>query len=100
MECCSLQYVNELLVRSDEPFVRFFSGHFSSIEPSQHGLPLPLDAAATGVLRPWLNSSFSGMRVKGAQGTEACPLSHGLCTFLVDGNLSAKVVVESKRLAC
>ena len=36
-----LQYVNELLVRSDEPFVRFFPGHFSSIRPEQHGLPLP-----------------------------------------------------------
>lgn len=39
----ALQYVNELLVRSDEPFVRFFPGHFSSITPSQHGLPLSLD---------------------------------------------------------
>jgi hypothetical protein len=38
----ALQYVNELLVRSDEPFVRFFPGHFSSIDPSRHGLPLTL----------------------------------------------------------
>ena len=57
-----LQYVNELLVRSDEPFVRFFPGHFSSIAPTQHGLPLtdlrangepeqtpPVDCDITGV---------------------------------------------------
>ena len=222
----ALQYVNELLVRSDEPFIRFFSGHFSSIEPSQHGLPLPLEAAAPaaaahgacnvdgtwyntnndhpprttpfhvtangtswqvnepnpwnapvritqvevgateghpecgsytafefdwpatntedlltfttdceylcfpvsrddhagsvvpvpfsrgggqvpagtcsggsgGALRPWLNSSFSRMRVKGAQGTDACPLTNGLCTFLVDGSLSARGVVGSLRV--
>jgi hypothetical protein len=235
----AVQYVNELLVRSDEPFVRFFSGHFSSIAPSQHGLPLPLEqdlvaptcdltgvwydthnakifprnqfelkkqtagAAATWridqpnewncevfvnqtvdpatplvpgtpqivgspecgvriadkpardarrsftfswptalqqmvptadcenlcfvdpgaatqnkglpysrsnatpptavcggsggggvgspkVARPWLNSSFSGLRVKGAQGSEACPLANGLCTFLVGASLSAR----------
>ena len=245
------QYVNELLVRSDEPFVRFFPGHFSSITPAQHGLPLPLlpdpvaastdsvESAATtcditgvwydthsagrlmnrfelqktsnstwhvsrpnewsrdvfvnvsvtpaspmvpgeprvanhpecgvrtpstpahaaqsgygflwppsnhsrvayqvmvptadcqnlcfvdphaaaqnsgmpfsrsnstpaagvcanasasasataGVARPWLNSSFSGLRVKGAQGTEACPLANGLCTFVVGASLSAR----------
>ena len=95
----ALQYVNELLLRSDEPFVRFFSGHFSSIEPSQHGLPLSFDATTVvGVLRPWLNSSFSGMRVKGAQGTEAFPLSNGLCTFLVDGSLSATGVVGTLRV--
>eukprot|EP01047_Picozoa_sp_COSAG01_P053769 COSAG01_NODE_5800_length_4026_cov_3.035141_1_plen_392_part_10 len=247
-----LQYVNELLVRSDEPFVRFFPGHFSSIAPAQHGLPLtdlrdepeqtpPVDCDITGVWydlrnafpknkfelnktgpsswrisqpnewqcevfvnrshppetpttppappkpripgheecgivpakpsqgrtntttfgffwpahgqtkatlqelapssdcqnlcftnakasaqangmpysrsrgpskprvcafagaggsgiepeRPWLNSSFSGMRVKGAQGTVACPLSNGLCTFLVGASLSARGVVGS-----
>ena len=45
--------------------------------------------------RPWLNSSFSGMRVKGAQGTAACPLSNGLCTFLVGASLSARGVVGS-----
>jgi hypothetical protein len=237
------EYVNELLVRSDEPFVRFFPGHFSSIAPAQHGLPLPLpDTAsasaesaantcditgvwydthnagrmnnsfelqktssstwhisqpnewhrdvfvnvsvtpatpgvpgeprvanhpecgvrmpstparaaqsgfgflwpptklsrvayqqmtptadcqnlcfadpraaaqnsgmpfsrsnatpaagacagatpAAGVARPWLNSSFSGLRVKGAQGTEACPLANGLCTFVVGASLSAR----------
>jgi hypothetical protein len=242
-----LQYVNELLVRSDEPFVRFFPGHFSSIAPAQHGLPLtdlrgepeqtpPVDCDITGVWydlrnafpknkfelnktgpnswkisqpnewqcevfvnrsypprtpsapskpripghdecgivpaktsrgtnttfgffwpahgqtvdtlqelapssdcqnlcftnaeasaqaqgmpysrsrepskpgvcdfagggssnkpnqpeQPWLNSSFSGMRVKGAQGTVACPLSNGLCTFLVGASLSAHGVV-------
>ena len=239
------QYVNELLVRSDEPFVRFFPGHYSSIAPSQHGLPLPLEqdpvaptcnltgvwydvhnaktfprnrfelkkqtvgaaaswkvdqpnewncevfvnrtvdpatppvpgiprivgspecglrtadkparnarisftfswprpaparstlqqmvptadcqnlcfvdpaAAAQNkglpysrsnatpptsvcggsggggvgspkVARPWLNSSFSGLRAKGAQGSEACPLANGLCTFLVGASLSAR----------
>ena len=235
------QYVNELLVRSDEPFVRFFPGHFSSITPAQHGLPLlPLPEPAalpttktcdiagvwydtfnagklnnrfelqktssstwhasqpnewnrnifvnvsvtpatpavpgelrvdnhpecgvrtpstpardaqsgfgflwpatnvsrvayqvmvptadcqnlcflnpkaasqnsgmpfsrsnstpvagvcasatssTSVARPWLNSSFSGLRVKGAQGSEACPLTHGLCTFIVGATLSAR----------
>ena len=30
------------------------------------------------------------MRVKGAQGTEACPLAAGLCTFLVGASLSAR----------
>ena len=40
--------------------------------------------------RPWLNSSFSGLRVKGAQGSEACPLAHGLCTFVVGASLSAR----------
>ena len=47
------------------------------------------------VARPWLNSSFWNLRVKGAQGTEACPLSkgHGLCTFLVSGSISASGVV-------
>lgn len=234
------QYVNELLVRSDEPFVRFFPGHFSSVAPAQHGLPLTLQdpaaavasaapacdvtgvwydthdaktyphnrfelqktgsawkigqpnewnkevyvnisttpavpavpgtarvanhpecgtrtaskparaaqsgfgffwppatfqqmaptadcqslcfvspaaaaqnghlpysrsnatpaagvcgggggtAAPAAVARPWLNSSFSGLRVKGAQGSEACPLANGLCTFVVGGSLSAR----------
>jgi len=239
------QYVNELLVRSDEPFARFFPGHFSSIAPAKHGLPLPLPepaastestAAATktcditgvwydmkneggklnnrfelhktssstwdihepnewnkpvhvnvsvmpavpvvpgelrvadhpecgvrtpstparamqngfeffwppktsqqmvptadcrnlcfvnpaaaaqaggmpysrsnatpvagvcagasggtpgpaALARPWLNSSFSGLRVKGAQGSEACPLANGLCTFVVGASLSAR----------
>ena len=41
----ALQYVNEVLVRSDEPFVRLFPGHFSSIAPAQHGLPLRSAAA-------------------------------------------------------
>jgi hypothetical protein len=39
---------------------------------------------------PWLNASFSRLRVKGAQGSEACPLSAGLCTFLVGASLSAR----------
>jgi hypothetical protein len=56
------------------------------------------DSGAT----PWLNSSFSGMRVKGAQGTEACPLSAGLCTFLVRASLSERgevsdIAVHSER---
>ena len=234
------QYVNELLVRSDEPFVRLFPGHFSSIAPAQHGLPMPDPAAsaesaaktcdingvwydmhnagkltnkfelklnktssftwhisqpnewnkdvyvnvsvmpavpavpgeprvanhpecgvrtpstparaaqsgfgffwppktlqqmaptadcrnlcfvdpsaaahaggmpysrsnatpaagvcagaggaasAPSLARPWLNSSFSGLRVKGAQGSEACPLANGLCTFVVGASLSAR----------
>lgn len=46
----------------------------------------PSSAAAT----PWLNASFSGLRVKGAQGTSLCPLSAGLCTFLVGASLSAR----------
>ena len=47
-------------------------------------------AATPAVARPWLNSSFSGLRAKGAQGSEACPLANGLCTFVVGGSLSAR----------
>jgi hypothetical protein len=64
-----------------------------------HASPPPgvcADAGSGGVTapaRPWLNSSFSNLRVKGAQGTEVCPLTNGLCTFLVGGSLSAVGVV-------
>ena len=53
------------------------------------------DDETSKVARPWLNSSFSNLRAKGAQGTDACPLSkgHGLCTFLVSGSISASGVV-------
>ena len=246
----AVQYVNELLIRSDEPFVRLFPGHFSSIAPAQHGLPLPLQhtavataaaaarvcdvagvwydthnakisprnrfelqktgsttwkisepnewnnavfvnvsataavpavpgtarvanhpecgmrtastparaaqggfgffwppatfqlmapttdcqnlcfvdpealaqngglpysrsnatpaagvcagggggGAAAAVARPWLNSSFSGMRAKGAQGSDACPLADGLCTFVVGASLSARGEVGAIRV--
>lgn len=45
--------------------------------------------------RPWLNSSFSHLRVKGAQGSEACPLSkgRGICIFLVNGSMSEVGIV-------
>lgn len=57
-------------------------------------------SSSSSVARPWLNSTFSGLRVKGAQGTEACPLStgHGLCAFLVSSSISAQGVVGTVRV--
>ena len=60
-----LQYVNELLVRSDEPFVRFFPGHFSSIAPEQHGLPMPEHE----------QQEHSGARQGGEGGGDACNIT-------------------------